>query len=542
MEDRSQLLGGRYRLERLLGAGGMATVHLAVDTTLKVQRAIKVLNRNYATSPMVRERFVIEARAQTQLRHPNILMVHDVQLTDAAVYMVMDVAENGSLSLRVKERGPLSPAEAAEVAITLLGALELAHKSNVVHRDIKPENVLVDGNGVIKLADFGIARVVERNVNLTRTGMTMGTWAYMPPEQRNSAKSVDGRADLYALGASIYYLVTAKEPFDLHNTESYDEAFAGFPEPLAQIVMKATRFSPTDRYIDADDMRKALVGLRGKLGTSPVFAGPEHVPAPNPFASTLIPGQVDSQATLAPMGPHSPTIHTVQSPVMSALPTLGGDATIAPAPVVSFAREETLIKRDAERVTPPRARRAWFGIAIAAATVIAAVAIGRSVRTPTVADAPPPKIPALTEPVEPAVFAAEPEAEPAPRETKQPVRIPSSASTTTPSPTPPPPESAPATAPAKPIVVATTTTAPPPESGPNTQPYVVRSIPFGAAVFLDGASAGKAGTRLFAPEGKHSMRMVLTVDGVEKEKTFTLDVRSKVENYYCWDFNKDTEC
>ncbi len=539
MEDRSQLLDGRYRLERPLGAGGMATVYLAVDTTLQVQRAVKVLNRNYATSPTVRERFRIEASAQTRLRHPNILMVHHVELTDAAVYMVMDVAENGSLSLRVKERGPLSPAEAAEVAITLLGALELAHRSNVVHRDIKPENVLVDGNGILKLADFGIARVVEQNMNMTRTGMTMGTWAYMPPEQRNSAKSVDGRADLYALGASIYFLVTAKEPFDLHNTESYDEAFAGFPEPLAQIVMKATRFSPTDRYIDADDMRKALVGLRGKLGTSPVFVGPEHVPAPNPFASTLIPGQVDSQATLAPMGPHSPTIHTVQSPVMSALPTLGGDATIAPVAVVAFAREETLIKRDPAPIAAPRARRGWLAIAIAAATVIAAVAIGRSVRTPTVVEAPPTKIPALTEPLEPAVFAAEPEAEPAPaaNDAKRPVRIPPATSTTTPA-----PASAPATAPEKPIVVAAATATPPPESGPNTQPYVVRSIPFGAAVFVDGASVGKAGTRRLAPEGNHSVRMVLTVDGVEKEKTFDLDVKAKVENYYCWNFNTDSQC
>jgi eukaryotic-like serine/threonine-protein kinase len=537
VEDRSQLLGGRYRLERLLGAGGMATVHLAVDTTLQVQRAIKMLNRNYATSPMVRERFVTEAHAQARLRHPNILMVHDVQLTDAGVYMVMDVAENGSLSLRVKERGPLSPAEASEAAITLLGALELAHKFNVVHRDIKPENVLVDATGVLKLADFGIARVVERNMNMTRTGMTMGTWAYMPPEQRNSAKSVDGRADLYALGASIYYLVTAKEPFDLHNTESYDEAFAGFPEPLAQIVMKATRFNPTDRYVDADDMRKALLALRGKLGTSPVFAGPQPTGAPNPFASTLVPGQVDSQATLAPIGPHSPTIHTVQAPVMSALPTLGGDATVAPAGLVSFGREETLIKREIEPVIAPRAaRRGWLGVAIAAATVVAAVAIGRSVQEPPIVDEAP-KIPALTEPVEAAVAAEPPppetEATPIAADVKpRPVKIVPAPSTA--------PESTPA--PTKPIVVTGATSTVPPESGANTQPYIVRSVPYGAAVFVDGASVGQAGARRLLPEGKHKVRMVLTVDGVEKEKAFDLDVKAKVENYYCWNFNTDSQC
>jgi serine/threonine-protein kinase len=542
VEDRSQLLGGRYRLERLLGAGGMATVHLAVDTTLQVQRAIKMLNRNYATSPMVRERFVTEAHAQARLRHPNILLVHDVQLSDAGVYMVMDVAENGSLSLRVKERGPLSPAEAAEAAITILGALELAHKSNVVHRDIKPENVLVDGTGVLKLADFGIARVVERNMSMTRTGMTMGTWAYMPPEQRNSAKSVDGRADLYALGASIYYLVTAKEPFDLHNTESYDEAFAGFPEPLAQVVMKATRFNPTDRYVDADDMRQALLALRGKLSTSPVFAGPEHINTPNPFASTLVPGQIDSEATLAPIGPHSPTIHTQQSPVMSALPTLGGDATIAPAPLVSFGREETLLKKDAEPIAPPKpARRAWLGVAVAATTVAAAILIGRSVQAPpAVDDAPPPRIPALSEPVAEAAAAEPPppeaEAEPTPVVTEplkpRPVKQASATS---------PPEQVPAPA-TTPIVVASTTTSAPPEGGPDTQPYVVRSIPYGAALFVDGASVGKAGTKRFATLGKHQLRMVVTVDGVEKEKAFDLDVKAKVENYYCWNFNTDKEC
>ena len=117
------------------------------------------------------------------------------------------------------------------------------------------------------------------------------------------------------------------------------------------------------------------------------------------------------------------------------------------------------------------------------------------------------------------------------------MRIPPATSATTAA-----PESAPATAPAKPIVVATTTATPPPEGGPNTQPYVVRSIPFGAAVFVDGASVGKAGTRRLAPEGKHSVRMVLTVDGVEKEKTFDLDVKAKVENYYCWNFNTDSQC
>ncbi len=297
---------GRYRIDQVLGVGGMSVVLLAFDTRMGVHRAVKLLNRRFANSPQVRERFEIEASAQAGLRHPNILMVHDVLEDDSGVYMVMELAERGSLAERVKTQGPLAPRDVADIGIKLAGALGAAHAAGVIHRDIKPENVLVDRNGELKIADFGIARVVARDHSLTRTGMVMGTWAYMPPEQRESARQVDARSDIYALGGCLYFLVTGRQPPALHNTQSHAQAFADIPAALADVLAKCTCFEPEDRYQTCTELRDALAAVAPTLGAEPVVDFEPPTEPPQTLApavgdlSTYVQEHPEIAATLAP--------------------------------------------------------------------------------------------------------------------------------------------------------------------------------------------------------------------------------------------------
>jgi len=292
MSDAPQTLqNGRYRIEGVLGSGGMSVVYLALDTRLNVRRAIKVLHHRLANNSQIRKRFETEASAQASLHHPNVLMVHDVVDDEDGVYLVMELCENGNLAERIKASGPLSPREGAEVAVAMLSALQLAHDEGLVHRDIKPENLLLNKQDVIKIADFGIARIVKRGHNLTKTGSIMGTWSYMPPEQRSGSRNVDGRADLYALGVSIQYLVSGHLRSDLHNAEAYEVAYAGFPSELAEVLQQATRLWPEDRYQSAAEMAEAIKAVLPALSSDPIVPfSPE--PSTQPSGRTAVPESV----------------------------------------------------------------------------------------------------------------------------------------------------------------------------------------------------------------------------------------------------------
>lgn len=264
---------GRYQLRAQLGTGGMATVWRAWDTRLEVDRAIKVLDpsRSYSKA---KKRFANEARAMARLAHPNVVTVHDIVVdADGPPYIVMELANGGTLHQRVQDRGPLGRDEAVSLVRPLLDALQVAHDHGIVHRDIKPSNVLLH-DGTPKLADFGIAQLADTEETLTAAGATLGTLSYMSPEQEVDARHVDGRTDVYSIGATLYHLVTGTSPRGLQSARTPDDIrFAEVPPPLRPIIWRSTRPEPSARYQTCSEMGFALDGEERRASLAPVWWG-----------------------------------------------------------------------------------------------------------------------------------------------------------------------------------------------------------------------------------------------------------------------------
>ena len=253
------LAAGRLKLREVLGEGGVGTVYLAYDERLDVERAVKVLANERASNQVQRQRFLTEARIQARLRHPNIVEVYDIEDDGTQVYLVMELVAGGSLWDRLKTEGPMPPAEAAAAAAGILRALEQAHALDIVHRDIKPHNILITDRGVPKLADFGVAHLPsDEHSGVTRTGVVMGTWSFMAPEQRASSRRVDPRSDIYAVAATLYTLVTGHTEPDLFDFEQDSPIFERLPEPLRPVIHRATRYDRDERYPDAHTLREDL--------------------------------------------------------------------------------------------------------------------------------------------------------------------------------------------------------------------------------------------------------------------------------------------
>ena len=255
---------GRYELLDLLGKGGMAEVWRAVDHRLHVERAIKIMLPGIRRSGAAQARFEREARLMAQLEHPHIVPVHDVDRHDGRLFLVMSLLPAGSLDVELEAKGRVHPARSARMVSGVLDALAAAHEHGVVHRDIKPHNVLVDDRDQPRLSDFGIASNAD-DKGLTRTGAIMGTLAFMAPEQRASARTVDGRADVYAVGALLFMLVTGEDPTELDHPEDRDARLSLLPEVLVPFVERCTRRSPGDRYDTATSAKAALDEIRGLM-------------------------------------------------------------------------------------------------------------------------------------------------------------------------------------------------------------------------------------------------------------------------------------
>jgi tRNA A-37 threonylcarbamoyl transferase component Bud32 len=270
----ASLLGGRYQLRDELGRGGMATVYRAWDDRLEVERAVKLLKPELAAHKLARERFANEARAMARIHHPNVLTVHDVVLDQEHSFLVMEIAQGGSLDSHIQEHGPMTPDAAVDLVCALLDGLAEAHAQGIVHRDIKPQNILLTPTGA-KLSDFGIAQLNDAMFTLTASGMALGTLSYMAPEQQVDARSVDRRADVYAMGGTLYHLLTGKSPAHLYSVDAGDARLAGLETELADVIRKATSFHPEQRYASAEEMVAALRGTELPVGRSrlPVMLG-----------------------------------------------------------------------------------------------------------------------------------------------------------------------------------------------------------------------------------------------------------------------------
>ncbi len=284
MTDPGQVLRAalvdRYRIERELGRGGMATVYLALDLKHNRTVALKVLHPELAFALGI-ERFLQEIGTVAQLTHPHILTLHDSGEVDGLLYYVMPYIDGESLRSRLTREPQLPVKEALAIAREVAGALDYAHRHNVVHRDLKPENILLsDGQALV--ADFGIARAIQRagSDKLTGTGLSLGTPGYMSPEQAFASESLDGRSDIYALGCVLYEMLAGEPPFAgptpqatlarrlTEPVPSLRALRAAVPVAVEHAVTRALAREPADRFPTAREFADALAGSAEHTGAA----------------------------------------------------------------------------------------------------------------------------------------------------------------------------------------------------------------------------------------------------------------------------------
>jgi len=269
-ERLSSALAGRYRVGRELGHGGMAVVYLAEDLKHHRQVAVKVLKPELAAA-IGAERFLREIQIAAQLNHPHILALYDSGDADGLLYYVMPFVTGESLRQRLEREGQLPLQDALQLTGDVASALGHAHLHGIVHRDVKPENILLSG-GYALVADFGIARAVSTagGDQLTTTGVTIGTPAYMSPEQAMAAPQIDGRSDQYSLACVLYEMLTGAPPFSGPNAQAVLARHTLDPVPpvrtlrttvppaVEQAVVRALAKLPADRYPTTAAFQAAL--------------------------------------------------------------------------------------------------------------------------------------------------------------------------------------------------------------------------------------------------------------------------------------------
>ena len=291
------VIAGRYEIGERLGLGGMSTVHLAFDRRLEREVAVKLLAEHLADDPSFVARFKREALAAARLVHPNIVQVFDFGLDEPTGrhYIVMEYIRGQSCAEILRDQGKIP----VEAALPIIGhacrGLDYAHRNGVVHRDVKPGNLLRSDDGLVKLADFGIAKALSDESNITQVGSVLGTAAYLAPEQAHGEEA-GPRSDLYSLGVVTYQLLSGRLPYEATSLTELalmqqreaptllDEIAPEVTPQLAAAVDRALNLDPDDRYEDAEEMRAALVdGARG-IGVDPTEATQvvRAIPEPEP--------------------------------------------------------------------------------------------------------------------------------------------------------------------------------------------------------------------------------------------------------------------
>jgi serine/threonine-protein kinase len=361
---RGSMVAGRYEVLAPLGQGGMGTVYKARDHTLEETVALKVLRSDVRNDRDMERRFRTEIRLARRVRHRNVCGIHEYGEEGGLRYIAMEYIEGTDLRRVVTEKGPLPPDQAFEACIRVAEGLQAIHEAGIIHRDLKTANLMVDGQGVVRLMDFGIAKQfgAEAAVGATATGLIVGTPEYMSPEQARG-DALDPRSDVYSLGVVAFELFTGKVPFrgstpmatlfkHLQDPPPLDgPAAAGLPAEAVPVVRKAMAKSPEGRHASAMDFAHAMVDAREAAGIAPPAAGP-LTPRPSRTLS----------GTAATLGPPGPTIS--HAPTPTRLPA----ASQEDAPATVLDRPGT---RPAAAPRPRRARAA-----MAASVVVAALAAG----------------------------------------------------------------------------------------------------------------------------------------------------------------------
>ncbi len=341
-------LEGRYRILERIARGGMSTVYAAVDERLDRLVAVKVMSSALSADPAFSDRFAREARAAARLTHLNAVSVYD-QGSELApdghhVFLVMELVEGRTLRELLRERGRLSPAEAVSIMEPVLSALSAAHRAGLVHRDVKPENILLSDDGIVKVADFGLARAVETDPTATRTGLMMGTVAYCAPEQI-SRGSADPRSDVYSAGIVLFELLTGAPPYKgdsamnvawqhVHSRvpapSSRVRPSSSIPDQIDELVIAATDSDPDGRPADAGAFLAEIADVRASLSL-PVMPVPARA---RPRGRSTRPDA--RQRGGAPSTPDSETTATIRrgggAHDTTVVPGQGGGGRTTPVP------------------------------------------------------------------------------------------------------------------------------------------------------------------------------------------------------------------
>ena len=332
----------------------MSTVYAAVDERLDRLVAVKVMSSALSADPAFSDRFAREARAAARLTHLNVVSVYDQGSEQAAdghhVFLVMELVEGRTLRELLRERGRLAPAEAISIMEPVLSALAAAHRAGLVHRDVKPENILLSDDGVVKVADFGLARAVEADAAATRTGLMMGTVAYCAPEQISQGR-VDQRSDVYSAGVVLFELLTGTPPYrgesamnvayqHVHSrVPAPSSRIKGIPNEIDELVVAATDSDPTGRPADAGAFLAEVADVRAELRL-PVVPVPPRSRQPRGRARLDKPRDTPDTATTDMLGKRVVNNDTTVVPrsnnphVGQRLPILAPEDGSLPPPVV----------------------------------------------------------------------------------------------------------------------------------------------------------------------------------------------------------------